>query len=382
MRPLSAEVRARLMRFAHALVDQRKARILISPYEPREGFWFGAGNLVAGPDGAWYLVGRYRNEGDSRSGLGKGARGLELAVFRSTDRGVSFSKVLSFAKQDLAAGGREVVSVEGAKLRFHEGGVELYVSTEKNGIGYPPGLESYLKPGTGVWTIDLLEAPSVGELEGQSPRTIVEGSDPRWLHAKDPVVFDTAGGDTLLYFCTHPFNWSSSNAALAVRRRGARAFSAPDHGFFPRGYTWDVAITRITGLCRVPAAGSAVPRGTTLLFYDGGESLRKHEEHAAAVRRPRGYSCEELGGVALMVEPRYDEVERLSVALPAFVSPHGTGCSRYVSVLETPEGWLATWQQSQPDLSQPLVGSFLSRDDALRVLGGRLTLDPGRVTRG
>ena len=324
---------------------------------------------MVGPDGAWYLAGRYRNEGDSRAGLGKGAHGLELAVLRSIDQGASFSKVLSFGKRDLAVGEREVVSIEGAKLRFHEGGVELYVSTEKNGIGYPQGLESYLKPGTGVWTIDLLEASAVEKLNGHRPRTIIEGSDPRWLHAKDPVVFDSPCGDTLLYFCTHPFNWSSSNAALAVRRRAAQAFSAPDYGFFPRGYTWDVAITRISGLCRVPAAG-AVPRGATLLFYDGGESLRPLQEHAAAVKRPRGYSCEELGGVALMVEPRYDQAERLSVALPAFVSPHGTGCSRYVSVLETGEGYFATWQQSQPDLSQPLVASFLSRQEAQRILRG------------
>ena len=356
------------MKLAQALVNQHGARVLIPPHAAREGFWFGAGNLVAGPDGAWYLVGRYRDEGDSRAGLGKGARGLELALFRSTDQGASFSRVLSFAKQDLAAGEREVVSIEGAKLRFHEGGVELYVSTEKSGIGYPPGLESYLKPGTGVWTIDLLEAPSVAELKGRRPRTIIEASDPRWLHAKDPVVFDAASGDTLLYFCTHPFNWSSSNAALAVRPRGAQAFSAPDFGFFPRGYAWDVAITRISGLCRVPAAGTRIPAGASLVFYDGGESIRPLQEHAAAVRRPRGYSCEELGGVALMVEPRYDEVQRLSVALPAFVSPYGTGCSRYVSVLETGEGYVATWQQSQPDLSRPLVANFLSRAEAEQVL--------------
>ena len=357
------------MRFAHALVDQLSARVLVPPHAAREGFWFGGGNVAEGPDGAWYLVGRYRDAGDSRIGLGKGARGLELAVFRSTDRGATFSRVLSFEKKDLAVGEREAVSIEGAKLRFHSGVVELYVSTEKNGIGYPPGLESYLKPGTGVWTIDLLEAPSILELKGRLPRTVIEGTDPRWLHAKDPVIFDAAEGNTLLYFCTHPFNWSSSNAALAVRPPDAAGFGLPDFQFFPRGYTWDVAITRITGLCRVPAA-AGMTAGASLVFYDGGESIRPLQEHAAAVKRPRGYSCEEIGGVALMVEPRYDELERLSLALPAFVSPHGTGCSRYVSVLETPEGYFATWQQSQPDLSQPLVANFLSRAEAERILRG------------
>ena len=51
-----------------------------------------------------------------------------------------------------------------------------------------------------------------------------------------------------------------------------------------------------------------------------------------------------------------------------FISPTGTGCSRYVDVLETKDGFYATWQQSQDDLSQPLVMNFVSRDEALQIL--------------
>ena len=50
------------------------------------GFWFGGGNMVQDHDGTLWLVGRYRNHGDSRTGLGAGERGLELALFRSDDR--------------------------------------------------------------------------------------------------------------------------------------------------------------------------------------------------------------------------------------------------------------------------------------------------------
>ena len=53
---------------------------------------------------------------------------------------------------------------------------------------------------------------------------------------------------------------------------------------------------------------------------------------------------------------------------PLFVSPHGTGCSRYVDVLQTADGFYATWEQSQPDRSQPLVMNRLSREEAEAIL--------------
>jgi hypothetical protein len=363
------QTRRRLTNLATTLVDQRKAQVLIPANAHRPGFWFGAGNVIQDPRGAWYLVGRYRNEGDSRTGVGKGERGLELAVFRSTDGGNTFSKALSLRKADLNMGAQEVVSIEGAKLHVTQSGVELFVSTEKSGIGYPPGLESYLKPGTGVWTIDRLQAPTVEELAGRTPRTLLRGTDPRWFHLKDPVVFDAASGETILYFCTHPYNWSSSNSAFAARARGSSNFAEPDFQFFPRGFTWDAAISRVTEFCAIPAIGG-IPPGAHLVFYDGGETIRPLEEHSAAVSRPRGHSCEELGGLGVMVEPRYGHVERLSLELPLFVSPHGTGSCRYVNVLETAEGYLATWQQSQSDGSQPLVAHFLSRAEAEGILRG------------
>ena len=338
--------------------------MLVPPLQSREGCWFGAGNLTRDASGAFYLVGRYRNAGDSRTGTTEGERGLELAIFRSTDNAKNFSKIIAFTKADLAVGPHTVVSIEGAKLHFSAGGVELFVSTEKNGIEYPPGLESFRKPGTGIWTIDRLHAETVEDLKGKRPTTIMQGGDPQWLHAKDPVVFDTAAGDTLLVFCTHPFTWSSTSSARAVRPRGESSFSDPEYAFFPRGYTWDAAITRITSFVRMPA-GDRRAAGWVLVFYDGGESLRKQEEHPEAVRRPRGYSCEELGGTAVFNEGS-GTIERLSTALPAFVSPYGTGCSRYVDVLETEAGYYATWQQSQRDRSQPLVMSFLPRDQAER----------------
>ena len=135
------------------------------------------------------------------------------------------------------------------------------------------------------------------------------------------------------------------------------------------GAVWDVAISRITGLLDLPRLGAfASGPAVTLGFYDGGECLRSHEEHARAARRPRGHSCEEIGGLAYFVGGDLKEPHRLSANEPLFVSPWGTGCSRYVTTLCAGDSIHAFWQQSQPDRSQPLVTHALSTAEAARIL--------------
>jgi hypothetical protein len=358
-----------LVAFASRVVDQRRARVIVAPKRDAPGFWFGGGNLMLGPDGHLYLVGRYRNAGDSRIGLSAGERGAELAIFRSRDRGRSFERVLSFAKADLDMEDRWVLSIEGSALHWTPGGgVELFVSSEKDGVGYPPGFEDYIKPSTGVWSIDRLAAASIDALPAAPRETILASEDPRFLHVKDPFVHATPAGDLVLLFCTHPYCWTSSNTAYAIRRRGRSSFEPPVFEFFPRGTTWDVAITRGTCVLDVPPVGALAGRKVSLLFYDGGECVRDHDEHRHAVHRARGHSCEELGGAAYLLDGDFTRITRLSAHRPLFVSPHGTGCSRYVDVLAAPEGFYATWQQSQPDGSQPLVMNFLPLDEAQRIL--------------
>lgn len=365
---LPEDLEKRLESLAKTLVDQDRARVIIPPNEAAPGFWFGGGNMLEVDDGSLIVVGRYRNHGDSRTGLAAGERGLELAVFQSTDRGESFEKIVSFSKSDLDLPDRNVLSIEGSALRWIEGGVELIVSTEKDGIGYPDDFEEYLKPGTGVWTIERLAAESLADLKNATPETIVASELPEYLHVKDPFLYEREGGPTVLLFCTHPFSWSSSNTAFVEigTEDAAEALALLD--FFPRGTTWDVAMTRATCVLDVPKSGVFGGVDASLVFYDGGESLRNLDEHAGAVSRHRGYSCEELGGAAYIVDGDLTTIERLSRNLPFFISPHGTGCSRYVDVLTTESGMYATWQQSQPDGSQPLVMNFVSSDEIAAVL--------------
>ena len=109
---LNPDLQARLIRLSRALINQEKARILIEPQQRRSGFWFGGGNVIRDADGSILICGRFRNFGDSRTGVGAGERGLELAVYRGESHRGNFKKILSFSKADLACNGKAVVSIE------------------------------------------------------------------------------------------------------------------------------------------------------------------------------------------------------------------------------------------------------------------------------
>ena len=173
----------------------------------------------------------------------------------------------------------------------------------------------------------------------------------------------------MLIFCSHPFTWASANTGLAVRAPGANRFELQSWELVPRGPAWDIASTRVTGRMRIPRVGLfAHQKPCSVYFYDGCECVRPLEESEKAHKRPRGYSCEEIGGALFGWDEGFPELVRLSLIEPLFFSPHGTGCSRYVDVIQTAEGLLATWQQSQPDGSQPLVGHMVPTNEVQGML--------------
>ena len=367
-RELEPAIADRLIELARRLVDQRNARVLVPPYENASGFWFGGGDLMQLDDGGFVLVGRYRNVGDSRTGLAAGERGLECALLRAPAFAGPYEKCKSFSKADLAVAGKTVTSIEGTAFRRTADGFELFVSSEKD-VAYPEAVREYQKPGTGVWSIDAIAAGSIDELDAASIREVLASDEPASLHVKDPVLVDDGGGETRVLFCIHPFAWSSSSTGLAVRGAGEGRFRIVSDCVLPRGPVWDVAAARVTDRLRVPRLGALrdLPP-LSLYFYDGAECLRRHEAGAAAVQRPRGWSCEEIGGMAWCFDADFPHLRRLSVHFPLFVSPHGTGCSRYVSTLATADAVYATWQQSQGDESQPLVGHGLPMERVEQIL--------------
>lgn len=365
---ISEQLRTKLENLGKALVDQNRARIAVYPKESKRGFWFGGGNMAQDRDGTLYLVGRYRNHGDSRTGITAGERGMELAICRSKDQAQTFQQIASFMKEDLNTAGRKVISIEGSCLVFSGNKVKLFVSSEKTGKPYPSPFSEYQKPGTGIWTIDLLKADTIDGLKTSPVEIILESSEPMHLHIKDPEVI-SVGDRSVLLFANHPFTWASANSGYAVLHPVDDSIEETAYEFFPRGPSWDVAITRITGVLEVPHLGVFRELPTVLLyFYDGGESLREYEEYPQAIKRARGYSCEEIGGLAFGFEIDFPRVERVSKYRPLFVSPWGTRSSRYTKTLTTAEGIYAIWQQSREDFSQPLVMNFLSMEEVEEIL--------------
>ncbi len=367
---LTPTQKEKLTTLASELVNQEKARVLVEPQDPSTGYWFGGGNVIQDRDGSILICGRYRNYGDSRTGVGAGERGLELAVFRAPSVDGQFEKILSFSKQDLAHSGMGVVSIEGVALHLTDDGIELFISTEKD-AKYPERIIDFQKPGAGVWSIDRIHADSVANLSPSNIEEIIPfGSDhPERLHCKDPWVFDLPNGDLVLGYCTHPFTWSSSGTAALLRKSGSSTYEPITSEMLHRGPVWDIAAARVTERLAIPQVGAfADSPGLSLYFYDSCESLRQLDENPTASSRPRGWSCEEIGGIAAGNDSDLSQIESLSIENPLFVSPHGTGCSRYVATLTTEEGIFANWQQSQKDLSQPLVGNFVPMARVLEIL--------------
>jgi hypothetical protein len=286
---------------------------------------------------------------------------LELAIFSSRNPLGPFEKIKSFSKKDLSKDGVDVISIEGTSLYFRNNCVELYISTEKD-LPYPEQVKEFRKPGTGVWSIDCITADSIEGLAPENVEPVISEKRPEFLHVKDPFVYEASNGDTVMGYCTHPFSWSSSNSAAAVRKKDDSEFHKISDTILPRGHVWDVAATRVTDCLKIPNTllSNDTPE-ISLIFYDGAECLRPHQQNTKGVKRVRGYSCEEIGGLACSQDDTFSgQVERLSVNQPFFVSPWGTGCSRYISTLVTDSEIIATWQQAQEDGSQPLVANKIS----------------------
>lgn len=365
---MKQELKERIEEFTSALIDQKSAKVIVDPNSNSKGFWFGGGNIIF-HNAKYYLSGRYRDDGDSRTGVGAGERGLELAIFSSDSVDGPWEKIKSFSKLDLTHGNENVVSIEGSSLLVTDSGIDLFVSTEKD-RPYPIDVIDFQKKGTGIWDIDFISASSVEELKVDNIKRALRTEELGSLHIKDPFAFslDHNFEGVGLFFCSHPFTWASSNTGLAIKGAGEKEFTIKSFNAFGRGNSWDVACARVTDRLEIPKVGIMEDLPITLLyFYDGAECLRSLDESPAAAKRPRGYSCEEIGGIGIGYEEEFPLINRFSEDFPLFISPYGTGCSRYVSTHITNEGVIATWQQSQNDMSQPLVSNFLPMERIIQI---------------
>ena len=363
-RRLDDRLEERLRTLARALVDDERARVVQMPSQDAPGFWFGSGGIARETDGAYCISGRYRDHGDSRTGLEAGRRGWKLVVARSSSPDGEFQEIWSAEKAGLGTSRGEVISIEGSAIfRREDGTVELYVSSEKE-RPYPSPVSAAQKAGTGIWDIDMVSASSFDSFDATRLETLLWNDDPTTIHVKDPAVSMGASGETVLIFCHHGYNWSSSSTGWMDRQNEECAWGAPSFNVMPHGLTWDVAVTRVTSRLRVPRVGAfaSVPR-VSLFFYDGSECVREH-----ASSKPKGYSCEEIGGLAYGLDDEAPSFVRLSPLGPFFVSARGTGCHRYVDAYGDEDGLFAVWQMSNENGAQPLYGNFLGTAEVERIL--------------
>ena len=353
----------KLIELGKTIVNYEKAKIIVEPYKREKGYWFGGGKIRKDKKGRLVITGRYRNAGDSRYGIDKGERGLELAIFVSED-GKKFEKIKSWGKKDLKVCEKEVLSIEGSSIYLGDK-VELYVSSEKR-RNYPSGFEKYQKEGTGIWEIDVFEGDTLDNLNPENIRNVLISENPENLHVKDPVIFDL-NDKIYMIFCQHPFCWSCSYSGLAVKEKDK--FEILSNDILPKGYTWDVAVTRITERLPVPKIGifKGLP-DISLYFYDGAECIREHQQSEKGVKRPRGYSCEEISGIAYGFDSEFPKIYRLSKYFPLFYSPYGTGCLRYISAFFDGEKIYSIWQMSDKDFSQPLFMNIVDIEELERRL--------------
>jgi len=369
-----------LKEIGNLLINQENARIVLEPTEKEKGYWIGSGNAVE-VDGYVYLIARYRDSGDSTTALEKGTRGRELAIFKAKapkdekefQKNFSFEKIHSWTKEDVSVQGEVVLSIEGSCLIPLNDVVYVLVGSEKR-VEYPKEVEEYQKKGTGIWSIDCFHAPTIAELNPKNKiRRLIQSEDPSYLHFKDPhpVHYFNWGENVIdIMFCVHSFSWSCGTTGFAsfnIARDGSFALLLEQNSLktdiLKRGSTWDVAVSRITSQFSLPKCGILEPQpNLSLYFYDGAECFREHEENERGKTRKRGYCCEELGGLVYSFDHEFLNFKRLSPYLPEFISPNGTGCSRYHNTLKLSEGGiLVFWQQSQTNGSQPLVANFVNK---------------------
>jgi len=106
-------------------------------------------------------------------------------------------------------------------------------------------------------------------------------SDPCYLHFKDPNLWNAPSANPTkihLLFCTHSFSWSSATTGSACFVKDSnhelKLSGKVNPDVFPRGTTWDVAVSRITGSLSLPRIGILESFPSLSLFaYDGAGSF-------------------------------------------------------------------------------------------------------------
>ncbi len=288
------------------LFNPEEGVTILAPPGNGPGYWSGAvSTIFDGETKRFYLYYRLRNPRDPGNPK---QRGFECRIAESKD-GVRFADIWSAVKDDFGA-----ISIERASLvKTYEGIYRLYISFEDIKLG--------------KWKIDLMEADKPANFDPRDRVEIMRPIDGVMGHIKDPYVM-IIGGLYYMFINYHPIRWQSSGTALALSGDGVNFNWVGE--IFPRSRGWDVGISRITSIVRIPPL--------FYIYYDGGETMRE--------------SCEERAGLAISFDLK--SYYRLSDNGPLFVSPHGTGSLRYIDALKVGDEIYCYYEYTREDGSHEL----------------------------
>ncbi len=183
-------------------------------------------------------------------------------------------------------------------------------------------------PGTKHWRVDLLEAPTIGELPGASALTVLPGNES--MAVKDPVILVDEQGWHLWASC-HPLDDPASTDRMTTQ-----------YATSSDGVQWTWRGTALTGSAGWDARGVRFAdvlqlADGHLAFYDGRASAQENwEERTGAA-------------VADSLVGPWQKVDG-----PVFVSPHGTGGLRYVSAVQDAGGVRLFYESARADGSHEL----------------------------
>jgi hypothetical protein len=294
---------------------------IIEPVGTGPGWWAGAPSAVYDEQAArfylYYRIRRPRGVAPDRGG--------ECYIGESRD-GRSFRTIWSATKDQF-----ETDSMERAALhKGLDGAWRLYLS--------------YVDPRSRKWRIDLMGAASPDGFDPKAARCVFDPDDLGLEGIKDPYVL-TLGGRyfMIVSYATRggPLSASQEDVLHAtadayntglVRSRTGLASSCDGRHFTwhgdilsPGDSGWDAYCTRICSVVYLPPVFTGL--------YDGAADVRGNYE--------------ERTGIAVSMDMRH--WDRVSTAGPALVSPHASGCLRYVDAVQLPDRIHYYYEYARPD---------------------------------
>jgi len=304
------------------LFNPQEGVTVLNPPEAGVGYWVGAPSILYDRETSkFYLYYRIRKP--------RPARGIKCFVAESVD-GVKFSPIWEATKEEFHSPSIEracLVKTRDAKYR-------LYIS--------------YVDPESKQWRIDMMEASSPDKFKVSERKQILTASSIKCEGVKDPYVLIVGGqyymivsyaptpvkiGEDLkekMHMTGDVYNTgiTKSHTGLALSCDGVNFKWWGD--ILSPGESWDAYASRISCVVYLPPIFTA--------FYDGSASVKENYE--------------EKTGIAISFDLLH--YKKLSLDKPELVSPHASGCLRYMDSIIVEDEIYYYYEYARPDGSHEI----------------------------